>query len=333
MATMKQVAERAGVSTSTVSHVINNTRTVSADVRQRVLAVIDEMRYIPSAIARSLKNDRTRTIGIVVPDNTSPYFAGLIQGVEEAAFRLGYNLILCNAVEDPGREAAHLRTLIEKRIDGLILVAGAVHAQLTELLRNQSIPMVLADHRLAGVHADYVGPDHARAGYLATRHLLDLGHRRIACVRGPADRPGCGERAHGYARALKEAGLAPDPANIVHTAPSSEGGFVAAQKLLAREVAPTAVFATSDVLALGVLCAAAEVGVPVPQALSVVGCGDLPLAAYTRPRLTTVFYPTYRMGQAMAERLIARIDGDSGAVEHTILHGELVQRESSGAPP
>ena len=130
MATMKQVAERAGVSTSTVSHVINNTRAVSEDVRTRVQAVIEEMRYIPSAVARSLKNDKTYTIGVSVPDNTHPGIAELLRGIEDAAFAVGYNIMLCNGHEDAQRQAAHLRGLIEKRIDGLVLVGGSTSRQL-----------------------------------------------------------------------------------------------------------------------------------------------------------------------------------------------------------
>ncbi|WP_339938323.1 LacI family DNA-binding transcriptional regulator, partial [Undibacterium luofuense] len=145
MATMKQVAEKAGVSTTTVSHVINNTRVVSEDARERVLSVIQELRYIPSAVARSLKNDRTHTIGMMIPNNSNPYFAELIQGIEDASFELGYNIILCNSYDDPKKQAAYIRVLMEKRIDGLILVSSGSDEDLSMLLANEVIPKVLVD--------------------------------------------------------------------------------------------------------------------------------------------------------------------------------------------
>jgi LacI family transcriptional regulator len=151
MATMKQVAERAGVSISTVSHVINNTRVVSDDVRQRVLGIIDEMRYIPSAVARSLKNDKTKTIGVLVPNSSNPYFAELIRWIEEASFELGYNIILCNAHGSERKQTAYLRLLMEKRIDGLVLIASGADDERDLLLHNPSVPIVQLERALPGL--------------------------------------------------------------------------------------------------------------------------------------------------------------------------------------
>src|SRR6059058_4045041 len=156
MATMKQVAERAGVSISTVSHVINNTRVVSDDVRQRVLGIIDEMRYMPSAVARSLKNDKTHTIGVLVPNSSNPYFAELIRWIEEAAFQLGYNIILCNAHGGNHRHAVYLRLLMEKRIDGLVLVASGADDEQELLLRHESVPIIQLERALPGLGAHLI---------------------------------------------------------------------------------------------------------------------------------------------------------------------------------
>ena len=240
MATMKQVAERAGVSTSTVSHVINNTRAVSDDVRKRVLAVIEEMRYIPSAVARSLKNDKTYTIGVSVPDNTHPGLAQLLRGIEDAAFAVGYNIMLCNGYEDAQRQAAQLRGLIEKRIDGLVLVGGSTRGQLAPLLASQSLPIVLADHEVPGLEADFIGLDHEAAGYAAGRHLIELGHRRIACLAGPERQPAGQERLAGFRRALREAGIELGPAYLLHGDADCEGGHAAARRLLALPLPPSA---------------------------------------------------------------------------------------------
>ena len=332
MATMKQVAERAGVSTSTVSHVINNTRKVSADVRERVLAIIAETRYIPSAVARSLKNDRTHTIGMMVPNSSNPYFAELIQGIEDAAFKLSYNIILCNAYDDPVKQAAYLRVLLEKRIDGLILVASGADATLAELLSTASVPMVLVDREVAGVEADFIESNHAEGGYLATRYLIGLGHRRIACVSGPADLQPSRDRVAGYHRALTEAGIEIDPACLVHSDFTSEGGFNAFGQLLRLPTPPTAIFASNDLMAIGGICAAAEAKVRVPEQLSVIGYDDIALASYSTPRLTTVAQPKYAMGEMITQLLLARIAGGNLPLRRELLTTTLVERQST-APP
>lgn len=329
MATMKQVAERAGVSTSTVSHVINNTRVVSPDVRARVLQVIGELRYIPSAVARSLKNDKTHTIGMMVPNNSNPYFAELIQGIEDAAFKVGYNIILCNAYDDPQKQAAYLRVLMEKRIDGLILVASGADAELGALLAAQQIPIVLVDREVAGVEADFIESDHEEGGYLATRHLLDLGHREIACVSGPTDLPPSRDRVVGYLRALKEAGVRFRLDYLVRSDFTSEGGFNAFRQLLAMKRRPTAIFASNDLMALGGLCAASEARVRIPDELSVVGYDDIALASFATPRLTSVAQPKYEMGQHITHALIERIMGNAGPVKRELLATSLAVRQST----
>ncbi|MCC2958760.1 LacI family transcriptional regulator [Massilia sp. IC2-477] len=333
MATMKQVAERAGVSTSTVSHVINATRAVSEDVRVRVLATIDEMGYIPNAMARSLKNDKSHTIGVSIPDNTDPCLAELLRGIEDAAFEVGYTIMLCNGYQDARRQAAHLRSLIEKRIDGLILVAGAGRDELAPLLASQRLPIVLADHEVPSVEADFIGLDHEATGHAAARHLIELGHRRIACVAGPRAEPHSLERIAGLRRALDEAGIGLAPHYLVHGAPDCAGGHDAVRGLLALGVPPTAIFACNDLMALGGLCAAREAGVAVPQDLSVLGGDDLGMAAYTTPRLSSVAQPTYAMGRRLTALLIARVRGEGGARRHERLAGRLVARQSTAPAP
>ncbi|KFI08079.1 LacI family DNA-binding transcriptional regulator [Massilia sp. BSC265] len=332
MATMKQVAERVGVSTSTVSHVINGTRAVSEDVRRRVLATIDDMRYIPNAMARSLKNDKSHTIGVSIPDNTHPCFAELLRGIEDAAFEVGYNIMLCNGYGDARRQAAQLRGLVEKRIDGLILVAGTARNELATLLAGQRVPIVLADHEVPAVETDFIGLDHEATGYAATRHLIELGHRRIACVAGPQAEPHSLERIAGLRRALEEEGLPLPDAYLVYVTPDCAGGHDAVRRLLALDAAPTAVFACNDLMALGGLCAAAEAGVAVPGQLSVVGGDDLGMGAFATPRLSSVAQPTHALGRQLTGLLVGRIRGDGGPRRHQRLQGRLVVRQSTGAP-
>ncbi|WP_313031658.1 LacI family DNA-binding transcriptional regulator [Massilia alkalitolerans] len=332
MATMKQVAERVGVSTSTVSHVINGTRAVSEAVRRQVLATIEEMGYIPNAMARSLKNDKSHTIGVSIPDNTHPCFAELLRGIEDAAFEVGYNIMLCNGYGDVQRQATHLRSLTEKRIDGLILVAGSARDELAPLLAGQRVPIVLADHEVPAVDTDFIGLDHEATGHAATRHLIELGHRRIACVAGPRAEPHSLERIAGLRRALMDAGLSLPAAYLVHATPDCGGGHDAVRGLLALDNPPTAVFACNDLMALGGLCAAQEAGVAVPGQLSVVGGDDLGMAAFATPRLSSVTQPTHALGRQLTELLVGRIRGDARPRMRRRLQGSLVVRQSTAVP-
>ena len=329
MATMKQVAERAGVSISTVSHVINNTRVVSDEVRRRVLGIVDELRYVPSAVARSLKNDKTNTIGVLVPNSSNPYFAELIRWIEDAAFELGYNIILCNAHGGGHKQTAYLRLLMEKRIDGLVLVASGADDERDLLLRREGVPIIQLERALPGLDADLVLAGQEEGAWQATRHLIELGHRAIACVSGPADLPRSRERVGGFMRAMGEAGLAVPEGAIVHAEFTSAGGHAAFGSLLALPQCPSAVFVTSDLMAIGVLCAASGAGVRVPDALSVVGYDDIGGACYAAPPLTTIAPPKREMARLAIHQLIERIRGGHAPLRSVALASSLVVRAST----
>jgi LacI family transcriptional regulator len=326
---MKQVAERAGVSISTVSHVINNTRVVSEDVRRRVQGIIAEMRYVPSALARSLKNDKTNTIGVLVPNSSNPYFAELIRWIEDAAFELGYHIILCNAHGGAQKQATYLRLLMEKRIDGLVLVASGADDEQDLLLRHESVPVIQLERALPGLDADLVLAGQEEGAWQATRHLIELGHRAIACVSGPADLPRSRERVGGFLRAMREAGLDVPDSAVLHVEFTSAGGHAAFGSLLARPHRPSAVFVTSDLMAIGGLCAASGVGVRVPGELSVVGYDDIGAACYAAPPLTTIAPPKRDMARLAITRLIERIQGGRGPLRSIALASSLVVRAST----
>jgi LacI family transcriptional regulator len=329
MATMKQVAEKAKVSTTTVSHVINNTRVVSEDARERVLSVIRELRYHPSAVARSLKNDKTHTLGMVIPNNSNPYFAEIIQGIEAESFKLGYNIILCNSYDDPKKQAAYTRVLMEKRIDGLIIVSSGSDEELNQLLADEEIPKVLVDREVPGITADFIEANHEQGGYLATRYLLDLGHRKIACVAGPKTLLPSSDRVHGYWRALKEAGVASRDDFLFHSDFTSQGGYTAFQQLLTLTDRPTAIFASNDLMAIGGLCAAHQAGVTVPDDLSVIGYDDIALASFSTPPLTTVAQPKYEIGVLTAQIMVGRIRNSALALRREKLETYLIIRQST----
>lgn len=329
MATMKQVAEKARVSTTTVSHVINNTRVVSEDARERVLAVIREMRYIPSAVARSLKNDKTHTLGMIIPNNSNPYFAEVIQGIEDESFKLGYNIILCNSYDDPKKQAAYTRVLMEKRIDGLILVASGSDQELNQLLADEDIPKVLVDREVPGVAADFIEADHEQGGYLATRYLIDLGHRAIACVAGPKTLLPSGDRVQGYWRALQEAGIPFREEFLAHSDFTSQGGYTAFQQLLALKQRPTAIFASNDLMAIGGLCAAQQAGMKIPEQLSVIGYDDIALASFSTPPLTTIAQPKHEIGVLTAQVMVKRIQNAELPLRREMLETKLIVRQST----
>jgi LacI family transcriptional regulator len=327
---MKQVAERAGVSISTVSHVINNTRVVSDEVRRRVQGIIAEMRYVPSAVARSLKNDKTNTIGVLVPNSSNPYFAELIRWIEDAAFELGYNIILCNAHGGAQKQTAYLRLLMEKRIDGLVLVASGADDEQDLLLRShESVPIIQLERALPGLDADLVLAGQEEGAYQATRHLIELGHRAIACVSGPVDLPRSRERVGGYLRAMREAGLDVPDGDILNVEFTSAGGHAAFGSLLARPQRPSAVFVTSDLMAIGGLCAASSAGVRVPGELSVVGYDDIGAASYAAPPLTTIAPPKREMARLAIGQLIERIRGGHSPLRSTALASSLIVRAST----
>jgi LacI family transcriptional regulator len=330
VATIKDVAARAGISYTTVSHVVNGTRPVSDQVRRKVEAAIAELGYVPSGVARSLRARATGTLGLLVPNASNPYFAELARGIEDHAERNGYSVILCNSDDDIDKQLRYLRVLLERRIDGLIVATVASDAAFAQALANLQVPLVLVDRSLEGVNADQLRVDHEQGAYLATRHLLELGHRRIVCIGGPASTQVAQLRAAGYQRALAEAGVAAQA--VVDCPFTSPAGHAAAQVLLAAEPRPTAIFAGNDMIALGVLRAAAEHQLQVPRQLSVVGFDDIEVSRYLHPALTTVGQCIGTLGEQVAARLLERIRTPDLAVTQRLIEPILLLRESSAAP-
>lgn len=304
MATIKEVAQAAGVSYTTVSHVLNDTRPVSPAARERVLAAAAALHYVPSALARSLRSQTTGTIGMIIPNNTNPYFSEVARGIEDTCYAAGYSVILCNSDDDPAKQRDYLNVLLTKRCDGLIMAALAETDG--ELLRRRQVPAVFIDRAPEGLEYDVVGIDNLAGGELAGQHLLALGRRRIGCIGGPRELEVSEQRIAGMRRAL---GGALDE-DLCETADfSSAGGYAAALRLLARPAAqrPDALFCCNDMMAIGALRAAAELGIAVPGELAVVGFDDIDLAQFVHPPLSSVAQGTRALGNITAACLLERI--------------------------
>jgi LacI family transcriptional regulator len=331
MATMNDVARVADVSIATVSHVINGTRFVSPERVDRVQAAMRELDYTPDATARSLRMGRTHTIGLVIPDNTNPFFAELARWIEEAGFHAGYTTILGNSGERPDRERQYVSTLLSKRVDGLIIAPwrkpGAATAR---VLRKAPIPIVVIDRTDVLRTADAVLYDDVGGGRQAGEHLLALGHARIAAIAGPPDPGHAPGRLDGFLSALADAGVAIADDAIVSSDYHFEGGRAATAELLTRGVRFTALFAANDLMAAGAIRELTGHGLTVPRDVSVVGFDDAPLAEMTSPALTTVRQPVEEMGDTAMSLLLARVTGAAakGGGRH-VLPTALVVRDST----
>ncbi|WP_339546677.1 LacI family DNA-binding transcriptional regulator [Pseudomonas sp. RA_35y_Pfl2_P32] len=328
MATIKDVAALAGISYTTVSHVLNKTRPVSEEVRLKVEAAIQRLDYVPSAVARSLKAKTTATIGLLVPNSLNPYFAELARGIEDYCERNGYCVILCNSDDNPDKQRSYLRVLLEKRIDGLIVASAGGDSGLAQGLAGVRTPMVIVDRGLEGLDADLVRIDHEYGAYLATRHLLQLGHRDIASIGGPAHTSVAQMRLAGFCRALKEAGVQVPTERMLESDFTSTGGYNAAATLLASNP-PTAIFAGNDMMGIGVLRAAAERNIRVPSELSVIGFDDIQMSRYVYPALTTVGQSILQLGEMAAQVLLRRIAAPHLATDQQIVTPSIVLREST----
>lgn len=330
MVTMKDVAKRAGVSVATVSHVINETRFVSEELKQRVLQVIDEMGYQPDAVARSLRRKETQTIGLIVPDNSNSFFAEVARGIEDVGFEQGYSVILCNSDLNLEKELTYLDTLIAKRVDGIIFIAATAQVEHVESLVESGMPIVIADRKMPEIEVDSVLVDNFQGGYEATKHLLDLGHRRIGCITGPWDLTPSADRVAGYKAALSQHGLRADEDLIVRGDYLRQSGEMAVRRFLELSAPPTAIFACNDLMAIGAMKSIHEQGLRVPEDISIVGFDDIALASCLNPPLTTIAQPKYELGKIAAELVIQKITrSDSGEKREIVLDSHLVVRGST----
>jgi LacI family transcriptional regulator len=328
MVTMKDVARRARVSTATVSHVINETRFVSDELKARVYRAMRELNYHPNAIARSLRRKKTHNIGMILPDISYPFLAEVARGVEDAGFELGYNVILCDSNGNLEKEATCIGLLQEKKVDGIVFVAAGESSSHVQALIEQGMPMVVCDRELPGIEVDTVIADNVGSGFQATEHLIGLEHRRIGCIAGPQVLEISNKRVEGHKRALERYGIPLPEELMVRGDFRCRGGYEAMRELLALDEPPTAIFTCNDLMAIGAICAVSQKKLRIPQDIAVVGCDDIALASFTNPSLTTVTQPKHEMGATAVEMLVERIRDKSKPPTRWLLPTELVIRDS-----
>lgn len=327
MATMKDIARLAKVSTSTVSHVINGSRFVSDEIREKVMRVVAELNYTPSAVARSLKVKETNTIGLLVTATNNPFFAEVMAGVEQYCQQNHYNLIIATTGGDAKRLQQNVQTLLHKQVDGLLLMCGDSRFNADEQLAI-SVPLVVMDWWFTELNADKILENSELGGYLATKALIDAGHRHIGIITGNLKKSVAVNRLKGYEKALLEADIPPNPNWIIESHFDFEGGIAGMRQLLSIPSRPTAVFCCSDTIAVGAYQVLQEQGLRVPDEMSVIGYDDIELARYLSPALSTISQPKAELGKLAVETLLQRIKNPDETYRTLVLEPKLVHRGS-----
>jgi LacI family transcriptional regulator len=333
MSTINDVAKLAGVSAMTVSRVINNSGYISRETRSRVEAAIAELGYVPNALGRQLRSKKTKMLALVLSDIMNPFFTTIARGVEDVAGAHGFSVVFCNTDESETEEAQYLLMLVQRQVDGVLLVPASSSGKSLRMLASHQMPVVVLDRRIQSRHVDSVRCDSEAGAYRLTEHLIGLGHRRIAVLTGRRSVSTSVDRVAGYRRALSDAGLNPDDALVLYGEYNQVDGYRMAQEIMDVDPRPTAIFAANNFIAFGVMRALRETGLRVPEDISIVAFDDVPAAWVGDPFLTVVDQPAYEIGRRAAELMLSRLDGTtSGAGRDIVLSSELIVRRSSGVP-
>jgi len=331
--TIKDVAQRAGVSISTVSHVINNTRFVSNALECRVKRAIEELAYRPNQLGRGLRKGKSFTIALILPDHGNPFFVQAARGTQELVRQQDYSLIICNTDEEPDQEAFYIASLLQKKVDGIIIApTEGGNGNLQPLVETQT-PFVVIDRYVDDIPADQVVSDNKTGGHQATEHLIHLGHKRIGLLVGIPRLTPIIDRIEGYRQALRDNGLKVDEQLLSEGCSQIEEGYLAMESLFSMN-GLTAVFSTNNMMSLGALRWLREKRIGCPEEMSLIGFDDAEWATAISPTLTVVAQQAYEMGFIAAELLFAAIDNeDEKAKPSTIrLETSLIVRESTAKP-
>ncbi len=336
MVTIKDVAKLARVSPSTVSRVISDSKQISDETKKRVKKAMKELGYHPNMIARSLITKSSQTLGLIMSRSTetafsSPFFSEVIRGISKVVQNHQYSLLLATAENYKEEAKQCMKMIMEKRVDGVILLASRVNDDLIEKLSLDNYPFVVVGRSPAGERIYSVNNDNIKAGYSVVRHLLNLGHRQIAFLNGPKEYIFCRDRYEGFMMAFREFGLEIEPAYIIETDLQQESGYFYTKQLLALNKPPTAIFAIDDMMALGAYRAIKENNLKIPDDIAVVGFNNDHFTSLVSPPLTTIQIPIYEMGINAAEMMMDLLSGKAVVPQQRILSSELIIRDSCGA--
>ncbi|PKO00326.1 MAG: transcriptional repressor PurR [Chloroflexi bacterium HGW-Chloroflexi-4] len=331
MATILDVAKMAGVSTATVSHVINKTRKVNPETIAKVEEAIQELHFQPNQQARSLKTGQSRLIGVLNYYTVDDYFAEILAGLEATAFKAGYNVMLRHLLHDDQKSGSDLNNWINQNIDGLIINSPEVDESFYGLLDNLKCPCVILHINDMECKCDTIQINDYEISREAIQYLISLGHTRIACVSGYTnDKHTASRRLLGFKGALSEAGLPINPEYLVDTDYGIEEGYQRCLELMKLPLPPSAIFTYSDFLAIGAMRAAHDLGIQIPRDLSIIGFDDISLTSYTSPRLTTIHQDKDLIGELSVKQLLNRIQNPDLPAARIVLPTRLVIRESTG---
>jgi LacI family transcriptional regulator len=329
---IKDVANLAGVSTATVSHVINNTRFVGEETKQKVEAAIETLNYTPNVHARSLASGRSRTLGLIISDINNPFFPELVKSIEEKASSHGYDIILSNTNYDPKRTVACVQRMLEQNVQGVAIMTSEMDVSLSNRLAAKKVAVVFLDVGQAGPHTSNINVNYEKGIRGGVEHLLSLGHRRIAYISGPPHLKSAERRKAAFAKIMKKyrASLGATPL-LFDGDFKTTGGRRAAVEILRLKPAPTAIVSGNDLMAIGALRELKSAGLRVPQDISVIGFDDISFAALAEPQLTTIVIPRAEIGEAAVEALIYTIKDAKNLGREFKISTQLVVRESTGA--
>lgn len=328
--TIKDVAKKANVSISTVSRVINDSKPVSDEIKKRVLDVIRDTGYSPNPVARSLVMKKSRTIGVIVPDIASSYIGEVLNAMEEIAKTYSYEIILCNAYGEEEQELKYLNLLNAKQVEGVVFITFKLTKAHEAFIKEQKMPIVMVNRKTQEsdrIHS--VTVDHFEAAYQMTQYLIKQGHKQIALIRNGTTKEIFGiDQLEGYKKALFEEKIPYDEALVFNGYFQAKRAYEIVESMIDEEKIPTAIFATSDDMAVGAMNALYDRGYKIPENVSVVGFYDTRMSALFRPKLTTIRQPIYDMGAVAIRLLIKLIKGEKVSQNMVVLPHELIIRDS-----
>ncbi|SKC42593.1 LacI family DNA-binding transcriptional regulator [Maledivibacter halophilus] len=332
MANIREVAKMAGVSVATVSRVLNHPEAVSDKTRKKVLDTIEEMKYTPNGIARSLALNKTSTIALLIPNILNPIYSRLAMGIEEVAHQKGYNTFLCNTEEDKEKEREYIEILLEKRVDGFILISSLLDKGDIDNFRKENIPFVIIGSDLKDLDANIVYTDYLKGAYMATQHLIEIGYKRIAHISGPFKKRDSIQKIEGFKKAMIENNLSIFEGYVIEGNNEIEGGYLGAKRLIKMKYLPEALFVANDLMAIGAMDAIKDTGLSIPKNIAVVGFDDIRMASLVEPKLTTISQPVYKMGLIGARLLIENIEDskEDDFKQKIFLQPKLKVRKSCG---